>query len=281
MNSRWLTSFCLLFLLLLSPALLIPSVTAEAVTIEMALSPPAIDYTGTVTINGEPAPAGTEVTAYVDGQKKSSTTLNKDGFFDLGNTLTVQGTRNDINKEITFSVTDPDGTETMTSESKNYYPSDDTILSLSIGGVPPVPDTGGDGADIHVDTTGETLPTDDAGLDESLEITQQEEPSPVPGIFTPLGTSQVIITEVIQQALSPISQVQEISVPIAMAIERVEAITGLAIFDNFLAFLLIGFVMILFLILAVYRRDRETEEERRARLRAQSSLLADQNRQKK
>jgi len=44
-----------------------------------------------------------------------------------------------------------------------------------------------------------------------------------------------------------------------MAIEQVEAITGLAIFDNFLAFLLIGFVIILFLILMVYRCKRSPE----------------------
>ena len=281
MNSRWRTSFCLLVLLLLSSALLIPSVTAEAVTIEMELSPPPIDYTGTVTINGEPAPVGTEVTASVDGQKKSSTTLDPDGVFNGNDALTIQGTRNDINKTITFSVTEVDGTTTPNVASKTYYPSGETVLDINIEkAAPEVPDES-DGADTKVTKTEDDLSTEGQVTDEFTETTEPPEPSPAPGIFTPLGTSQVIITEVIQQALSPISQVQEISIPITMAIERVEAITGLAIFDNFLAFLLIGFIVILFLIMAVYRRERETEEERRARLRAQSSLLADQNRPKK
>ena len=282
MNKHRTKVVILLFIFLLSAGLAIPSVTAESVTIEMELTPPAVDYTGTVTINGEPAPIGTEVTAYVDGQEKGSTTLDQEGVFDLTDALSVQGTRTDINKDITFSVTEIDGTKTTTSESKTYYPSDDTVLDINIGGGGTAQnEPGEDNTDTRVDTTDDTLIGDELGTDEYTETTEPEEPSPAPGIFAPLGTSQVIITEVIQQALSPISQVQEISIPITMAIERVEAITGLAIFDNFLAFLLIGFVMILFLILVVYRRDRETEEERRARLRAQSSLLTDQNRTKK
>ena len=281
MNTQWNKIVFLLFILFLAAGQAIPSVTAESVTIEMELTPPAIDYTGTVTINGDPAPVGTKVTAYVDGVEKSSTTLDQEGAFDLTDALSVQGTRTDINKDITFSVTEIGGKTTTTSESKKYYPSDNTVLDINIGEAAGS-EEGLDVADTRVDAIVDTLPgEDELGADEFTEITEPAEPSPAPSILGPLGTSQVIVTDVIQQALSPISRVQEIAVPIAMAIEQVEAITGLAIFDNFLAFLLIGFVIILFLILAVYRRDRETEEQRRARLRTQSNLLADQNRPKK
>lgn len=278
MNTRWTKVAILLCILLLIAGWTIPSVAAESVTIEMEVMPPAIDYTGTFTINGEPAPPGTEVTAHM-GDQEFTETVGANGA--LESPLSVQGTRHDINQEITFSVTELDGTTTTTSVSKTYYPSDDTFLEINIDKeTPEVPDED-DIADTAIDTTDDNVPTENVVPDEYAETTEPEEPLPAPGILAPLGTSQVIITDVIQQALSPISQVQEITVPIAMAIERVEAITGLAIFDNFLAFLLIGFVIILFLILMVYRRDRETEEQRRARLRTQSNLLADQNRQKK
>lgn len=279
MNMRWTNTICLLLLLLLSAGMAIQPVTAESsVTLQMDLTPPAIDYTGTVTINGNPAPVGTEITAYVGDQEKGSTKLSQEGTFDLTDALAVQGTRNDIDQDITFSVTEVDGTTTTTSESKTYYPSDDTVLDINIGETAQ-DDTGADVSDTRVDDTDETMPPDES----TGESTEPEPAAPplVPGIFAPLGTSQVIITEVIQQVLAPISQIREIAVPIAMAIERVEAITGLAIFDNFLAFLLIGFVSILFLILVVSRRDHETDEERKARLRAHSSLLAKQNRSKK
>ena len=70
---------------------------------------PPNQFYGTVTIDDEPAPAGTIITAYIDGDPRESIEVTTAGEYgsDL-NYLEVTGSESDIGKTITFTVSGSD-----------------------------------------------------------------------------------------------------------------------------------------------------------------------------
>ena len=74
---------------------------------------PPNQFHGTVTIDGEPAPAGTIITAYIDDELRGSIEIGTAGEYgyDL-NYLGVDGYESDAGKTITFRISGSDETET-------------------------------------------------------------------------------------------------------------------------------------------------------------------------
>jgi len=66
------------------------------------------EYSGTITIDGKPAPAGTTIVALIDGEVRGTLTTTEAGRFGGSSTynakLTVTGYADDIGKTITFTV---------------------------------------------------------------------------------------------------------------------------------------------------------------------------------
>ena len=89
------------------------------------------EFSGTVTIDGVPAPAGTVITARIDGRDCGSLTLDiagvygGDGIFDKR--LLVSGEDDDVRKTITFFVGDMEASGTA-----GYTPGTSTRLDLAV-----------------------------------------------------------------------------------------------------------------------------------------------------
>ena len=112
--------------------------------------PPAApaSYYGDVTLDGEPAPAGVEIVAYVDGEERGSYLTEQEGTYGASSALeanlVVEGDTSDEGELVEFTV--------------NGHPADATVewepgtvenvdLSASLSGDPPDDGDDGDGAD--------------------------------------------------------------------------------------------------------------------------------------
>ena len=80
--------------------------TSTVVADEPPLPPDA--YYGNVTVDGEPAPAGIEIVAEIDGEKRGSIVTDEPGKYGdasgIGEKLVVEGSDEDVGKPITFLV---------------------------------------------------------------------------------------------------------------------------------------------------------------------------------
>ena len=81
-------------------------------------SPIPPEFYGTVSIDGEPAPEGTELVATIDGEKRGSVTIDDNGEYGsptaFGEKLVVIGDREDENATITFLVDGEEAEQTAT-----------------------------------------------------------------------------------------------------------------------------------------------------------------------
>jgi len=116
-------------------------------------SPPAAYY-GNVTLNGEPAPAGTTVTALVDGERRGSLRIETAGTYGgpgaFDRKLRVNGSAGDEGATVTFRVTGVDAEQTVT-----WRPGDTRRVDLvATGELDTGPEDGG-----TTDTGGESGPT--------------------------------------------------------------------------------------------------------------------------
>lgn len=94
------------------------------------------EFYGQVSINGEPAPAGTEITAYVNSQEQGRITVKEPGKFGSAGTfeerLIVQADEDDFASgapAITFRIGDKVADQTAV-----FEPGQSTQLSISVGG---------------------------------------------------------------------------------------------------------------------------------------------------
>jgi hypothetical protein len=82
-------------------------------TVSAEFPTPPNQFYGTVTIDGEPAPAGTIITAYIDDEPRGSIEIGTAGEYGADvNYLSVTGNESDIGKTITFTVSGSDETGT-------------------------------------------------------------------------------------------------------------------------------------------------------------------------
>ncbi|CAD7773142.1 hypothetical protein FHEFKHOI_01341 [Candidatus Methanoperedenaceae archaeon GB50] len=97
-------------ILILVSILLTASLVAVAQVSSLPPTPPTPNiFNGTVLVDGEPAPVGTNVSAYIDGELRGSIVVTVEGRYgDNDSYLIVNGSEADIGKMITFKV---DGVE--------------------------------------------------------------------------------------------------------------------------------------------------------------------------
>ena len=93
--------------------LILVSILLTASLVAVAEGPPLPPtpniFNGTVLVDGEPAPVGTNVSAYIDGELRGSIVVTVEGRYgDNDSYLIVNGSEADIGKMITFKV---DGVE--------------------------------------------------------------------------------------------------------------------------------------------------------------------------
>ena len=93
-------------------------------------------YYGTVTINGEPAPAGTTIEAEVDGEVRGSITVETAGSYGGPNAsddqLTLAGAPASENTTITFYVTPPDSDRLAAGQTDTWEPATRSELALTV-----------------------------------------------------------------------------------------------------------------------------------------------------
>jgi len=106
----WRASIPLLMILLTS------SVVSVVATAEGEGIPPIPNtFYGDATLNGDPAPVGTNVSAYIDGKLRGSIEVTVAGKYgSRANPLSVTGNSTDVGKPITFSVGGVTASETAT-----------------------------------------------------------------------------------------------------------------------------------------------------------------------
>ncbi|RQD83849.1 MAG: hypothetical protein D5R96_02060 [Methanocalculus sp. MSAO_Arc2] len=79
------------------------------------------EISGTVTIDGEPAPVGTVIIAFIDGEERDRITVQTPGLFGgtgiFDERLVIRGTEDDIGKTITFTINDVPADQTVAFES--------------------------------------------------------------------------------------------------------------------------------------------------------------------
>lgn len=92
------------------------------------------EFWGSVTINGDPAPVGTIITAWIEGNESGSLTLDTAGFYGgyaiFDKRLLVCGGEGDVGKIVTFFVNGVKASETAV-----YTPGSSTRLDLTTPGV--------------------------------------------------------------------------------------------------------------------------------------------------
>ena len=93
-------------------------------------------YYGTVTVDGEPAPAGTTIEAEVDGEVRGSITVETAGSYGGPNAsdeqLTLAGAPASENSTITFYVTPPDGDRLAAGQTDTWEPATRSELALTV-----------------------------------------------------------------------------------------------------------------------------------------------------
>jgi len=191
-----LTWFFILMLALAVPASAIPALPAE--------------FSGTVTIDGNPAPAGTVVAARIGDRDCGSLTLAAPGAFGgeglFEDRLTVNGEDTDAGKTISFFV---DGILAGTAA---YAPGTSTDLTLAVtkggtGSGSSGPSGGGSGPSATPTPTATvTEPTESGSPDPGAEGTvEQETPTPTPLLTEPTLTFGPVVSATAQQAGLPFS----------------------------------------------------------------------------
>ena len=121
------------------PAFIIAGVCIAVCGLVSAASPQLpCEFYGTVTVMGSPAPAGTLITAYVNGTNQGSITVTEPGKFGGMGTfderLIVMTGENDFANgvpKITFKINDSPADQIA-----NYQPGASTSINLTIGGEP-------------------------------------------------------------------------------------------------------------------------------------------------
>jgi hypothetical protein len=144
-------------------------------------------YYGEVTIDGEPAPAGTTVTAVIDGETRGSVTLTENGKLGastVGSDLVVSGPQSDVGSTVTFLVDGEraevvDGTTTIETATPRRHQ-----ITLAVGadsdgsaGESP-PETGSDAGDTGTQADepapdASESPTDQEPADDSPEASNE------------------------------------------------------------------------------------------------------------
>ncbi len=108
------------------------SVDANGKSVEPLPTLPATFY-GTVTVDGEPADAGTTVTVKVGGEKRGTFTVGEDGTIGAASgtaeKLVVAGTKDDAGAPVTFSV---DGTTATTDSKVTWKPGQVESVHLTV-----------------------------------------------------------------------------------------------------------------------------------------------------
>jgi len=104
-------------------------------------------YFGDITIDGEPAPEGVEVTAYIDGEQRGSLTTTQTGAYGgssaFDQKLVVEGTSDDAGATVEFRV---NGEVASTDEAIEWEPGEVRRVDLTVGEGADGGD-GGDGGD--------------------------------------------------------------------------------------------------------------------------------------
>ena len=122
-------------------SLLILTISGMAITVasEGGVGLPNL-FTGNVMINGDDAPVGAVITAYIDGELRGSFTIETAGEYDK---LAVKGNTSDNNSDILFEINSLSAVQTA----KWYDYPDIAVrtLDLSAEGLPKNGDINGDG----------------------------------------------------------------------------------------------------------------------------------------
>ncbi|RQD82666.1 MAG: hypothetical protein D5R96_04135, partial [Methanocalculus sp. MSAO_Arc2] len=96
------------------------------------------EISGTVTIDGEPAPVGTLIIAFIDGEERDRITIQSPGLFGgtgaFDQRLVIPGTEDDIGKTITFTINEVQTDQTVTFES-----GESLHVDLMVGSPTPTP----------------------------------------------------------------------------------------------------------------------------------------------
>lgn len=167
--------------------------------------PPPAAYYGEVTLNGDPAPAGTTITAVVDGEERGSITVSEAGQYGGPNVgdekLQVNGTSADDGATVTFLVDGVEADQTVAWSAGDHRevnltaegdpdPGDGEGPPSGGGGAPPgdgdgaPPEDGddGDGDDGDEDDDGEgppdEIPAANVSASETVEIADDDPDSP-------------------------------------------------------------------------------------------------------
>jgi len=126
-------------------------------------------YYGTVTVDGEPAPAGTTIEAEVDGEVRGSITVETAGSYGGPNAddeqLTLTGAPASENTTITFYVTPPDGDRLAAGQTDTWEPATRSELALTVDHTDDTDPDSGESTTNATDTTtddSETAVTDTA-----------------------------------------------------------------------------------------------------------------------
>lgn len=145
--------------------------------------PPAAFY-GNVTVDGEPAPVGTEIVAYVDGERRGSIVTDERGTYGGSNALdeklTVNGTRADEGATVTFRVDGERVDRTAT-----WQPGSVTRLDLGeAAGDQPDGDVGtGDGVGAETTTDDDTAGADSDADETDVRTTSDGQAGFGPVVF--------------------------------------------------------------------------------------------------
>jgi len=114
------------------PALIIILMIPAAAS---AAPPHALELHGTVTIGGQPAPAGTELAAFIGGNLRGSLTMTADGSYGgtgmFDERLVIHGHEGDPGRTVTFTINGASAAETIL-----YAPGESLQLDLSAAAAP-------------------------------------------------------------------------------------------------------------------------------------------------
>ncbi|WP_254864128.1 PGF-CTERM sorting domain-containing protein [Halovivax gelatinilyticus] len=130
--------------------------------------PPPHAFYGEVYLDGEPAPAGTEIVAKIDGEERGSIVVEEDGAYGgptVGDAkLTVSG---ESGAEITFHVDGVEAEQTATWESGTNTELHLVAGDEPAGGLPPAPDDDDDAGDADGTDEPDDGADDDTGESDS------------------------------------------------------------------------------------------------------------------
>ena len=196
-RSIWRVSIPLLMILLTS------SVVSVVATAEGEGIPPIPNtFYGDVTLNGDPAPVGTMVSAYIDGNLSGSIEVTVAGKYgSRANPLTVTGSSTDVGKTITFMVGGVTASETAKLDSLPTR----VELDLSAIGSQDLPSFGGGYEDSP--TGGGDYSSGGSGSDP--DVNRTEAPTTVQGTPGVSATATPVETMIPAETQTPIEVREE------------------------------------------------------------------------